>query len=66
MNAQRRRVGVFEVAQKFHCHPNSIPRLIKERRLPPPDKLLNRMFGGEDLIDDLVEQGLPPKKEVAA
>jgi predicted DNA-binding transcriptional regulator AlpA len=66
MNAQRRRVGVIEVAQKFHCHPNSIPRLIKERRLPPPDKLLNKNVWWEDLIDDLVEQGLPPKKEVAA
>jgi hypothetical protein len=66
MNAQRR-IGVLGVAAKLNCHPASVPRLVKEGRLPPPDKLLNKNTWFEDVIDELVEKGLPPrpKKEVA-
>lgn len=65
---QRRRVGVIELAVKLGCHPASIPRLIKEKRVPPPDKLLNRNVWWEDVIDAAIERGLPPrpKKEKAA
>jgi hypothetical protein len=67
MNTQRRRrIGVLGVAAKFDCHPGSVPRLVKEKRLPPPDKLLNKNVWWEDVIDNLVEHGLPPRtKEVA-
>jgi hypothetical protein len=41
--------------------------LVAEKRLPPPDKLLNKNQWWEDVIDALVERGIPPrpKKEVA-
>jgi hypothetical protein len=64
---QRRRVGVLDVAIKLNCHPASVPRLVKEQRLPPPDKLLNRNCWWEDVIDQAIANGIPsrPKKEVA-
>jgi hypothetical protein len=55
-----RRIGVPEVAAKFHCHPMTVPRLVKQRRIPPPDKILNKNTWFEDTIDELVERGLPP------
>jgi len=65
---QRRRVGVLDVAAKLDCHPGSIPRLITEKRLPPPDKLLNKNVWWEDVIDEVIKNGIPPrpkKEEVA-
>ena len=62
MNTQRRRLGVLGVAAKLDCHPRH-PRLVKEKRLPPPDKLLNKNIWWEDVIDDLVEHGPPRKKK---
>jgi predicted DNA-binding transcriptional regulator AlpA len=58
---QRRRVGVIEIAAKLGCHPASIPRLVGEGRLPPPAKLLNRNVWWEDVIDQLIENGIPPR-----
>jgi predicted DNA-binding transcriptional regulator AlpA len=57
----RRRVGVIEIAAKLGCHPASIPRLVKEGRLPQPAKLLNRNCWWEDVIDAVIENGIPPR-----
>ena len=66
MNKQgRKRIGTLGVAAKFDCHPASIPRLVKEKRLPPPDKLLHKNVWWEDVIDELVETGLPPRPKQA-
>lgn len=53
-----RRVGVLEVAQKLKCHPASIPRLVREKRLPLPDKLLNKNVWLESAIDEAIAGGL--------
>jgi hypothetical protein len=58
----RRRIGTLEVAERLHCHPMTVPRLVKERRLPPPEKLLSKNVWFEDEIDTLVEKGLPPPR----
>ena len=63
---ERRRIGVLDIAVKLHCHPASVPRLVKEGRLPAPDKLLNRNFWWEDEIDTIVEHGVPPRGVPAA
>lgn len=55
----RRRIGVLEVAVKLRCHPASVPRLVREKRLPNPDKLLNKNVWWEQVIDDVIERGLP-------
>jgi hypothetical protein len=61
----RRRIGVLEVAKKLKCHPTSVPRLVRQKRLPPPLKLLNKNMWWESTIDDLIEHGLPKAKKVA-
>lgn len=63
---QRRRIGTLEVAEKLGCHPMTVPRLAKERRIPQPDKLLLKNQWWEDEIDELVEKGIPPKSKVKA
>jgi predicted DNA-binding transcriptional regulator AlpA len=50
----------MEVAAKLNCHPASINRLVKQKRLPPPTKLLNKNQWRESQIDQGVEDGLPP------
>jgi hypothetical protein len=64
---QRRRIGVLDIAIKLGCHPASVPRLVKEKRLPPPDKLLNKNQWWEHVIDAVIARGIPPrpKKEGA-
>ena len=59
-----RRIGVLELAAKLHCHPASVPRLIREKRLPAPDKLLNKNVWWEKRIDELIERGLPKAKQL--
>jgi predicted DNA-binding transcriptional regulator AlpA len=66
MKTPRRRIGVLDIAVKLNCHPASVPRLVKEKRLPPPDKLLNKNTWFEDEIDALIARGLPSRSEVAA
>jgi hypothetical protein len=63
---KRRRIGVLGVAIKLNCHPASVPRLVKEKRLPPPDKLLNKNCWWEDEIDAIVERGVPSRATGAA
>jgi predicted DNA-binding transcriptional regulator AlpA len=53
-------IGTMEVAAKLNCHPASIDRLVKQKRLPPPIKLLNKNQWRESQIDQQVENGLPP------
>jgi hypothetical protein len=55
---KRRRIGVLEVAGKLKCHPTSVPRLVRQKRLPPPDKLLNKNMWWESVIDEVMESGL--------
>lgn len=55
----KRRIGVAEVASRLNVHLMTIPRLVREGRLPPPDKLLNKNMWWEHIIDDLIEHGLP-------
>jgi hypothetical protein len=62
---ERRRIGVLDIAVKLHCHPASVPRLVKEGRLPAPDKLLNRNFWFEDEIDAAIADGIPPRPKKA-
>ena len=59
----KRRIGVAELASKLNVHLMTIPRLVREGRLPPPDKLLNKNMWWEHIIDDLIEHGLPPKSK---
>ncbi len=64
----RRRINVLGVAVKLNCHPASVPGLVKQKRLPPPDKLLNKNCRWEDVIDAAIEEGIPPppkEEEVA-
>jgi hypothetical protein len=63
---ERRRIGVLGVAVKLNCHPASVPRLVKEKRLQRPDKLLNKNSWWEDAIDVIVERGVPSRATVAA
>jgi hypothetical protein len=56
----RRRISVLAVAGKLNCHPASVPRLVKQKRLPAPDKLLNKNTWWEDEIDAAIEEGIPP------
>jgi hypothetical protein len=63
---ERRRIGVLGVAIKLNCHPASVPRLVKEKRLPRPDKLLNKNSWWEDEIDVIVERGVRSRATVAA
>jgi predicted DNA-binding transcriptional regulator AlpA len=60
-----RRIGVLELADKLKCHPASVPRLVKQNRLPPPDKLLNKNTWLESAIDELIARGLPKARKVA-
>jgi predicted DNA-binding transcriptional regulator AlpA len=60
-----RRIGVLEVAEKLKCHPTSVPRLVRQKRLPPPDKLLNKNVWWESAIDAAIERGLSNVKKVA-
>ena len=53
-----RRIGTMELASLLRCHPASIPRLVKEGRLPTPRKTLNKNDWGEDEILDLIEAGI--------
>lgn len=53
-----RRIGTMELAEKLRCHPASIPRLIKQKRIPPPDKILNKNSWWDGVIDDLIEAGI--------
>jgi hypothetical protein len=56
----RCRIGVLELAERLVCHPMSISRLVKQKRLPLPHKILNKNFWFEEEIDALIERGLPP------
>jgi predicted DNA-binding transcriptional regulator AlpA len=56
-----RRIGVAEVAVKLSVHLMTVPRLVREGRLPPPTKMLNKNTWLENEIDELIERGLPPK-----
>jgi len=52
-----RRIGTMEVAQLLRCHPASIWRLVKEKRLPPPRKTLNKNDWSENQIVEIIEAG---------
>jgi hypothetical protein len=55
----RRRIGVLDVAGKLCVHPMTVPRLVREGRLPLPDKIINKNLWWEDEIDELIRRGLP-------
>ena len=52
---EKRLIGTMEVAEKIHCHPMSIPRMVKQKKLPPPVKPFGRNLWDEDEIDKCVE-----------
>ena len=62
-NRNRKRVRVLEVASMLNCHPATVPRLVLQKRLPPPDKLLNKNTWFEDEIDDAIARGLSPQQQ---
>jgi hypothetical protein len=53
-NIAARRIGALKVAEKLMCHPASVPRLVREGRLPPPEKILNKNTWREDVIDAVI------------
>jgi hypothetical protein len=55
----RRRIGVLEVADKLCVHPMTVPRLVRQGRLPAPNKLINKNVWWDDVIDELIRSGLP-------
>jgi predicted DNA-binding transcriptional regulator AlpA len=50
-------IGVQELAAKLHCHPMSVPRLVKTKPgFPQPTKLLNKNLWDEAAIDVWIQQ----------
>jgi hypothetical protein len=52
-----RRIGTMELAQLLRCHPASIPRLVAQKRIPPPRKILNKNDWDETQIVEIIEAG---------
>jgi hypothetical protein len=50
-------IGVQELAAKLHCHPMSIPRLVRTKAgFPQPTKFLNKNLWDEAVIDAWIQQ----------
>jgi predicted DNA-binding transcriptional regulator AlpA len=62
----KRRIGSASVAAKLSVHLMTVSRLVKEGRIPPPTKVLNKNTWLEDEIDQLIERGIPPKAKSPA
>ena len=60
-NITRRRIGVLEVAGRLCVHPMTVPRLVREGRLPLPEKITNKNLWWDDEIDELIRRGLPSR-----
>jgi len=60
-----RRIGTLELAAKLNCHPMSIPRFVKQGRLPKPKKPFGKNIWDEDEIDELIGGEMAGEQEVA-
>jgi predicted DNA-binding transcriptional regulator AlpA len=53
----KRLIGTIDLACKLNCHPNSIPRFIKNRKgFPKPKCLFGKNVWDEAVVDAYIEK----------